>query len=174
MQDADPAERVAVHSDVDPVVNATEPVGVDPALAVTVAAYVTVVPWITEVGETVTVVVVAIGTTFNVAVPDDGAKLLSPEYEAVTVSVPTGAEEALQLPDPLASVALQMVADPMEKVTVPVGVPDPNDGVTVAEYCTLWPTETGVGVTEATVTVAAVVTVNEVVADDAEKLASPV
>ena len=45
--------------------------------------------------------------------------------------MPTGALVAVQLPDPALRAAVQMVVEPMVKVTVPVGVPPEPD--TVAE-----------------------------------------
>ena len=45
---------------------------------------------------------------------------MSPEYAAVTVSVPTGALLAVQLND--GNVAVHSVVPPMLKVTVPVAV----------------------------------------------------
>jgi len=69
--------------------------------------------------------------TVRVVVPDDGANLLSPEYVPVTVSVPTGAFEAVHDPEPLTRPpVVHSVIDPAVKVTAPVGVPD--EEVTVA------------------------------------------
>jgi hypothetical protein len=63
----------------------------------------------------------------------------------VIVSLPAGALLALQLADPDASGAAQRTVEPAAKVTVPVGLPDPE--VTVAEYVTDEPAEVDVGLT---------------------------
>jgi hypothetical protein len=57
----------------------------------------------------------------------------SPEYVAYTLPVPTGASVAAQLADPDTKVAVQSVFGPTVKLTVPVGVPAPDWGTTVAE-----------------------------------------
>jgi hypothetical protein len=64
------------------------------------------------------------------------------------VSVPTGAFEAVQLPDPPASVAVHKAVAPVLKATVPVGVPVPVTADTVARYVTVAPWVTDVGETE--------------------------
>jgi len=56
----------------------------------------------------------------SVVVVTCDAKFESPEYVAVTVSVPTGAVLAVQLS--VGSVALQSVVPPMLNVTVPVAL----------------------------------------------------
>ena len=78
--------------------------------------------------------------------PDDAEKFKSPEYVAVIVSLPAGALLAVQLVDPDARAgAVQSAVEPVEKRTVPVGLPDPD--VTVAEYLTDEPTLVDVGLT---------------------------
>ena len=49
------------------------------------------------------------------------------------MSVPRGAFEAVQLPDPEASEAVHRTVPPVLNVTVPVGVPVPEVGATVAQ-----------------------------------------
>ena len=49
------------------------------------------------------------------------------------MSAPTGVFVAEHDPDPDANVAVHSVVDPVLKITVPVGVPLPEDGATVAE-----------------------------------------
>jgi hypothetical protein len=51
---------------------------------------------------------------------------------AYTLPLPTGALVALQLADPETTGAEQSVLGPMVKLTVPVGVPVPDWGATVA------------------------------------------
>ena len=75
------------------------------------------------------------GTTETVnGVPAwDGANVESPEYLAMTMSVPRGALEETQEPEPPDNVAVHILEVPMLKLTVPVGCPDPEVGATVAE-----------------------------------------
>jgi hypothetical protein len=61
------------------------------------------------------------------------------------VSFPTGVTDELHVPEPPDSVAVHRGVDPVEKMTEPVGVPEPNVGVTVAEYVTAKPDATGLG-----------------------------
>jgi len=83
-------------------------------------------------------------------VPDDAEKIESPEYVAVIVSLPAGALAAVQLADPdTRAPVVHRLVEPVVKLTVPVGVPDPD--VTVAEYVTDEPWLVDVGVTEAAV-----------------------
>jgi hypothetical protein len=77
-------------------------------------------------------------------VPDDAEKIGSPEYVPMIVSLPAGALVAVQLPDPDTSAGVvQSWVEPVAKLTVPVGVPDPD--VTVAEYVTEEPRLVDVG-----------------------------
>ena len=64
--------------------------------------------------------------------PLDPENTVSPEYVPEIVSVPIGAAEELHDPLPLDNVAIQSDVDPVENVTVPLGVPVAVD-VTVAE-----------------------------------------
>ena len=57
----------------------------------------------------------------------------SPEYVAYTLPLPTGVLAALQLADPEPKDTVQSVLGPAVKLTVPVGVPPPDWGATVAE-----------------------------------------
>ena len=82
-------------------------------------------------------VVVAVALTTSEVLPDDGSKVVSPEYEPSTGSVPVGAlvaehEPVAVVPDPADSVAVHMAVEPMVNLTVPVGTDVPPDGVTVA------------------------------------------
>ena len=79
MQFPEPEASGAVHRAVPPALKATVPVGVPvPEVGATVAAYVTVSPWITEVGMTEMFVVEADVTETGVLALD-GALLASPE-----------------------------------------------------------------------------------------------
>lgn len=60
--------------------------------------------------------------TARLVVPVDPRKFASPEYTPEIVSVPTGAAEELQVPEPFDSVAVHRVVPPVVKATVPVGV----------------------------------------------------
>jgi hypothetical protein len=72
VQVATPADRFPVHRVVEPMVKATEPLGVPAAEEVTFAVYVTELPEAVEVGETVTEVVVF--DVFAAAVTSNGAE----------------------------------------------------------------------------------------------------
>jgi hypothetical protein len=87
------------------------------------------------------------------ALPFDPEKLPSPLYVAVTVSDPRGALVDEHDADRLVTPAEHRVVVPAVKVTVPVGVPTPEVGTTVAEYDTDPPLVTAVGSTEAVVVV---------------------
>ena len=72
--------------------------------------------------------------TLSGTVPEDDEKSVSPTYDAVTVSEPTGALVAVHEPAPATRVGVvhNVVAPPaVVKVTVPVGVPPAE--VTVTE-----------------------------------------
>ena len=69
---------------------------------------------------------------------------------AVIVSLPTGALLAVQLADPdTRAEVVQRAVNPVLKLTVPVGLPDPE--VTVVEYVTAEPAVVDVGLTVADV-----------------------
>ena len=61
----------------------------------------------------------------------EASKPVVPAYLAVTVSTPTGAFGETHVAFPSKRVALHMSVEPIEKATVPVGVP--VEAVTVAE-----------------------------------------
>jgi hypothetical protein len=130
---------VAMHCVVPPILNVTLPAGEPPpgADTATVALKVTVAPNVLDVGATCTAVVVDAWITVRVVNVEDDWKLGDPWYDAVTVSVPTGARAEVQLPDPLVSVAVHMVVALMAKVTCPGGAPAAD--MTVASNWTLCP-----------------------------------
>jgi hypothetical protein len=122
-----PFVNVAVHSEVDPVVKATVPVGVGSpgTLVVTVVEYVTEEPNATGFGLAPIEVCDAAGLTTRLVVPVDPEKSLSPEYAPEIVSLPTGAVVAVHEPLPLNNVAVQSDLSPAVNVTDPVGVGNP-------------------------------------------------
>jgi hypothetical protein len=129
---ADPETRPGVvHRAVEPLTKLTVPVGL-PDPDVTVVEYVTDEPKVVDVGLTVTDVV-DWKVTATGALPTEPAWVESPEYVAYTLPVPTGALLALQLAEPETKDAVHSVLGPTVKLTVPVGVPDPDWGATVAE-----------------------------------------
>jgi hypothetical protein len=85
-------------------------------------------------------------------VPLEAVKLEEPEYDPVTVSVPSGADEVLhEAALPTRAPVIQSVVVPTVNVTVPVGVPLAE--VTEAEYVTALPKLLDVGLTETVVVV---------------------
>jgi hypothetical protein len=131
-----PFVNVATHSDVEPVVKVTVPVGVGSpeTLVVTVVEYVTEAPSVTE--ETLAWTEVCDGAllTTSGVVPVEPTNTVSPPYVPVIVSVPTGAAVELQEALPPDNGAVQSGVDPLVKVTDPVGVGTPVAlVVTVAE-----------------------------------------
>lgn len=127
--------KVAVHSDVDPVVNVTVPVGVGAPVTpvVTVVEYVTEEPSGAAFGVALTEVCVVAGFTTRLVVPLDPVKLVLPEYAPEIVSVPPGAAEELHEPLPPDNVAVHNEVDPAVNVTVPVGVNPVTPVVTLVE-----------------------------------------
>jgi len=86
---------------------------------------------VVEAGPTEIVVVVGAWATVNGALPSEPVNVPSPEYVPVTVSLPAGAVEATQLPEPdTRGAVVHRVVPPIVKATEPVGVPPP---LTVAE-----------------------------------------
>jgi hypothetical protein len=90
------------------------------------------------------------------AVPDEGPKSRVPAYEAVMVSEPSGALEAVQEPEPLVS------AGTVQSVTAPPDVVSETDpsgvaplALTVTEYVTVWLIAAGEGLGVTVVVVAA-------------------
>ena len=77
-------------------------------------------------------------------------------------------------PDPDDKVAVQRVPDTeSENVTVPVGVPEPDEGVTLATNVTVDPIGPASGVALTVVVVAVCATVSVVDADDAPNCDEP-
>jgi hypothetical protein len=99
------------------------------AITETVAEYVTLAPKLGEEGASLIAVLVDAFETVNVVPFDEDWKFDDPEYEAVTLILPTGAWLSLHDAVPPLRVAVQPPPD-AAKVTDPVGVP-PLD-VTVA------------------------------------------
>jgi hypothetical protein len=118
--------NVAVQSGVDPVENATDPVGVGGpgATVVTVAEYVTDVPSVTGLGFTPIADCDGSSTT-RVVVPFEPENALSPEYVPEIESVPIGAADEVHEPLPFDSVAVQRGVVPVRNTTDPVGAGNP-------------------------------------------------
>jgi hypothetical protein len=142
--------REPVPSVVVPSINVTMPVGAvgvdEPgATTVTVAVSATVWPTLEGLGDAASVVVVAAWFTvwFNtLEVPE--AKMLSPEYEAVMLWLPTTSAALLSVPMPLLRDALPNTIPPSLNVTVPVGTLGLDAvGVTVAVKLTCCPNTDG-------------------------------
>ncbi len=114
------------------------------------------------------------GVIVSWAVPEDGSKSAVPAYVPVTVSVPTGALDAVQLARPESSGpdVVHKVRPPMEKVTAPVGFP-PSDKTDVAVKVTDEPATAVVGRTEIAVVVGARFTTMVVVPEEAVNVLSP-
>jgi hypothetical protein len=166
-----PPTRVATQSGLSPTANPTVPVGVPvPAAGVTVAEYVTGCPACAEGPLTETAVTEA-GPTLSGVVPVDAEKLGSPEYVPVTVRSPEGESLDEQEPVPASRVAMHNAVEPSVNVTVPVGVPTPTPGVTVAENVTCWPGSATDGPAEIAVVVSP--TAKDPVAEEPIKLPSP-
>jgi hypothetical protein len=93
-------------------------------------------------GETEVVVGVFVGAetvTDSAGDEVDAAKLVSPEYDAVIECAPTASVEVLNVAVPELSVPVPICVAPSLKVTVPVGLPDPDFGATVAVNVTVCP-----------------------------------
>ena len=115
-----------------------------PAGPATVAVNATLLPSEIEVGTAARLVVVAAAVTVMVTPAEvDAAKELLPEYAAVIVFMPIGSAVVARFapPEPF-NVPFPSVVLPFSKVTVPVGVPLPDAGATVAARITLVPAET--------------------------------
>ena len=72
-------------------------------------------------------------------------KVVSPPYTAVIEWEPAERAAVVKLAIPPESVPAPSVAAPSLKVTVPVGVPEPDAGLSVALNVTDWPTTDGFG-----------------------------
>lgn len=86
-------------------------------------------------GETEVVVGVFVGAetvTDSAGDEVDAAKFVSPEYDAVIECAPTASVEVLNVAISELTVPLPICVAPSLKVIVPVGLPDPDFGATVA------------------------------------------
>jgi len=130
------------------ILNCTVPPGVpDPgALALTVAAKVTLWPNTEGLADEVTLVLVSALFTSCVIAPDVLVlKLPSPPYTAVIEWLPTASEEMFNVATPPLNVPVPIVVTPSLNVTVPLGVPDPGAlALTVAVKITFCPNTEGV------------------------------
>jgi hypothetical protein len=124
-----------------PCLKVTVPVAAPPYCPVTVATKVTVCPGVEGLGLEVSAVVVpALPTDCNTGEETLAAKIPVPAYSAVALCTPADNAVVVKVtcPEPF-NIADPKVIAPSLKVTVPVGVPDPADGVTVAANVTVWP-----------------------------------
>ena len=105
-------------------------------------------------------------------VPELPAKLLSPEYVAVTVCEPIVVEVSEQLVT--GKVATHEAPAPSLTVTVPVGVPLPGATTTTLNVTVVgWPTATELGEIETTVVVVTAFTLSAALPELPLKLLSP-
>jgi hypothetical protein len=137
-----PPLKVAVPSEFAPSLNVTVPVGVPlPDCGATVAVNVTSCPLVNCVFDALREVLVLIfagaETTTVTTVEVDAAKFASPEYAAVMLCDPTVSDDVLKVAVPPLNVAVPSEFAPSLNVTVPVGVPLPDCGATVAVNVTL-------------------------------------
>jgi hypothetical protein len=128
--------------------NTTVPAGVPApgAVTLTVAVKVTFWPGADGFAEDATVVLVPALPTVCVSVPLLVAKVASPEYTALTVCPAT--DKVLMAVLVATPLLFRLTGVPKFAVsiincTVPVGVPPPEAGVTVAVKVTLWPNTDG-------------------------------
>ena len=134
--------KAAVPRIVLPFAKVTLPDGMPvPLLSVTVAVKVTLPPRVILVAEAVrAVAVVAEVTVIATAAEAEVANEVLPEYAAVIEAAPIGRVVDVRVATPaLSSVAVPSVVEPLEKVTVPDGVPTPEVAATVAVRVTLAP-----------------------------------
>jgi len=134
--------RVPVPSAVAPSSKVTVPVGIGaPAAGVMVAVNVRLAPRLALALDAArAVLVVNLLTVTTTAVERDVAKLVSPLYCAVMVSLPTGSAEVVSAARPDAVTALEpSVVAPIMNVMEPVGTAVPEAGVTAAVSVTLVP-----------------------------------
>ena len=89
------------------------------------------------------------------------------------VDVPAGSRAVVKDAAPVASSATMAGAPPPVKVTVPLGIPVPDTGATVAVNVTRSPTTDGLRLLTTTVVVAALFTVCVTEPELARKTASP-
>ena len=124
-----------------PCLKVTVPVAAPPYCPVTVATKVTVWPGVEGLGLEVSAVAVpALPTDCNTGEETLAAKILVPAYSAVMLWTPADNAVVAKVacPEPFNTPDPKVIA-PSLNVTVPVGVPDPADGVTVAVNVTVWP-----------------------------------
>jgi hypothetical protein len=139
---ADPFTNDAVPSTVfAPCLKVTVPVALPPYCPVTVATKLTVWPTVEGFGLEFNVVVVpALPTDCDTAEDTLAPTFPFPAYAAVMLWPPADNAVVAKAasPEPF-NVADPIVAAPSLNVTMPVGVPEPTDGVTVAVNVTIWP-----------------------------------
>jgi len=144
-----PAERLVIESDAAPVLRDALPSNVAPSKNCTVPAAVpgdtvavnfTPAPKVDGLRLEVRVVVVPAGLTVWVsAVEVLPLKVASPLYTALIECAPPARLAVEKVAPPLASSADEpRVVLPSLKLTLPVGVPVPDEGVTVAVNVTGW------------------------------------
>jgi len=141
---ADPTLNVADPTDVCPSRNDIDPDGVPvPLAAATFAVSVTLLPAVICVADNDKAVLVltfaGAETVTGTAAEVDGEKLESPEYVAVTLCEPLEREEVVNAAVPEVKGTVPSEFAPSRKLTVPVGLPLPDCGVTVAVNVTLCP-----------------------------------
>lgn len=123
-----------------PLLNVTVPAGVPLNCGATVAVKVTDSPKVDGfTDETRPVVVLAWFTTWLTAFEVLLVKDVSPLYTAVMECVPAAKVFDENFATPPLRVLVPSVLVPLLNVTVPVGVPPPDEGVTVALKVTDWP-----------------------------------
>jgi hypothetical protein len=139
-----PATSAGVAICVPPSKSVKLPVGVPPPdVGATFIFSVNICPVASWVADGITVVVVAVfagaETVTVTALEVDAAKSVSPAYAAVTLCEPNASVDVINVATPEARFAVPMELAPSLKVTVPVGVPEPDFGATVAVNVTLCP-----------------------------------
>ena len=144
LYDAAPATRAGIASCVCPSSTVTVPVGTpEPVFGATVMFNVNICPLVSCVADGETEVVVAIfagtETVMKRGAEVDAAKFASPEYWTVRECVPFVRVEVVSVAEPELRFAVPIWVVPSRKATVPVGVPEPDLGATVAVKVTLWP-----------------------------------
>ena len=153
-----PPDKVPTPITVAPSESVTVPDGV-PAVADTIAVNVTELPNLEGFGDAIRPVVVAAVPMVSVtAAPVLAAKLGLPSYAAVIVWTPAVSRLVESDASPFVSGAVPITVAPSENVTVPDGVPAPDE--TAAVNVTVPPGGDGFGLAESAVTVAAVPTVS--------------
>ena len=160
LYDAAPATRVGIASWVWPSSTVRVPVGTpDPVFGATEMFSVNIWPVVSCVADGETEVVVAVfagAETVMERDPEvDAAKFASPEYWTVMECEPVARLEVVSVAEPEIRFAAPICVAPSKKVAVPVGVPEPDLGATVAVKVTLWPVSSCVLEADSVVVVAA-------------------